>query len=59
MWDDVYLDEKVSSSEISAKHRTKFCMVEDAINVRWKEVVTWGNMSRLTRAAAPDGIKVV
>ena len=42
VWDDVYLDEKVSSSETAAKHRTKFCMVEDAINARWKEVVTWG-----------------
>ena len=38
--EDVYLDGKVPTPA-TAKHRAQFGMVEDAFNVRWKELVSY------------------
>jgi len=40
-WDDIYIDEKYEAPP-TAKHRTKFAIVEDAHNVRWKVVIKHG-----------------
>ena len=40
-WEDTYLDEKVPAPA-TTNYRAKFGMVEDAFNVPWKELVSYG-----------------
>ncbi len=41
-WDNTYLDEKVTESAVTAHHRRKFCILEDACNACWKACVFAG-----------------